>query len=381
MESNVIVIAKKEFFDHIRSKKFLLIFGIFLVIAIVGIMDGVSSYNNAIQSYSERQHQISLSDIPVADIPQFLGSPPSIMIIFNMMSMTMITMGAILGIAMGFDLLTKEKESKSLKILLAHPVYRDEVINGKAIGGIIALALALVIMLVLSIAILLIFGIIPEGVELVLLALFGVTSFVYIFTFFAIALFVSTVSEESGIALIYTMIIYIALTLLIPILMSSAVMNVLSGPPPEMPKSFSDQLIVPSGGTTGLASSNSGTFPGEVSEKPSPEMEDFQKKVEQYTKRQSAILDIFYMLTPNMNYDKIAMAITMPQLTNKIFGSRESSSTSVSSEGGFRSSSANAGISLSDSLGLVWKNIIALLIFPSVFFGLAYVSFMRLDIR
>ncbi|GEM_PF-4930676 len=43
--------------------------------------------------------------------------------------------GVVLGIAMGVDLVTREKESKSLKSLLAYPVFRDEMINGKAPGA------------------------------------------------------------------------------------------------------------------------------------------------------------------------------------------------------------------------------------------------------
>jgi ABC-2 type transport system permease protein len=366
-EPNVITIAKKEFFDHLRSRKFLLVFGIFLVIAIVGTINGVSSYNNAIQSYSELQQQISLSDIPAADIPQYLGSPPSILLIYHVMSLCLLTVGAILGIAMGFDLLSKEKESKSLKILLAHPIYRDEVINGKALGGITAIALALGIVFVLNSSILLIFGIAPNASEVFLLVIFGFVSFIYIFTYFAIALCISSISDESGSALIYILVIYIVLSLLVPVLMSESCMNAITGTPPEMPKTLSDHLAGSSGNTTDYLSITSS----------SPEFEEYQRGVDEYSKRQSALFDMFSLITPNLNYEKISLAITMPQLANKIYSRAETSSN----KDGFTTSSMNSGESVIDILGLVWKNILALLIFPSIFFGLAYVSFMRLDIR
>ena len=104
--------------------------------------------------------------------------------VFNEMSSLMATIGVILGIAMGFDLVTREKESKSLKILLSHPVYRDEVINGKALGGIAAIALAMGVVLVISLAVMLLFGIVPNFEETVRMFLFGALSFLLVFSFF-----------------------------------------------------------------------------------------------------------------------------------------------------------------------------------------------------
>ena len=81
---------------------------------------------------------------------------------------------------MGFDLISKEKETKALKILLSHPIYRDEVINGKALGGLMALAIALGITFIVTFAILLISGIVPEGDELSKILIFGGATFLMI---------------------------------------------------------------------------------------------------------------------------------------------------------------------------------------------------------
>jgi ABC-2 type transport system permease protein len=37
--------------------------------------------------------------------------------------------------------------------------------------------------------------------------------------------------------------------------------------------------------------------------------------------------------------------------------------------------------SIQESLERVWKNFLALIIFPIVFFAIAYIKFMRMDIR
>jgi ABC-2 type transport system permease protein len=372
---NIITIAKKEFIDHVRSRKFLVIFGIILVIAVVGTINGVTSYNNALQSYNAFQKEISQSDAPISDVLQYLGSKPSILLIYNQFSLILLTVGAILGIAMGFDLLSKEKESKSLKVLLSHPVYRDEVINGKALGGITAIILALGIVMVISFSTLLIYGIVPDGSELLLLLIFSIISLIYIFTYFAIALFVSALSDESGTALIYVLIIYIGLSLLIPVMTTTSVISIIAGPAPEMPKILSDPFTSSSGNSSEESSGSPSSLMA-LYNNPSPELQDYQKKVMEYARKQAAIIDALYLFSPNMNYEKISLTITMPDVAERAFNSPESTMDT-----GFKSSSGISETSVADILVPVWNNIIALIIFPTVFFGLAYVKFMRMDIR
>ena len=49
----------------------------------------------------------------------------------------------LIGIALGYDGIIKEKNSKSLNILLTQPVFRDNIITGKFLG--ISITLALVV--------------------------------------------------------------------------------------------------------------------------------------------------------------------------------------------------------------------------------------------
>lgn len=71
------------------------------------------------------------------------------------------TFGAFLGLLMGFELVTREKEEGSLKTLLSHPVYRDSIINGKAMGAFAALSVAIFLILGISVGILMLQGIYP----------------------------------------------------------------------------------------------------------------------------------------------------------------------------------------------------------------------------
>jgi ABC-2 type transport system permease protein len=374
MDSNIITIAKKEFFDHVRSRKFLAILGIFLIVAVVGSINGLNQYNDTLKLYNEFQKQVSSSDHP-QDIPSFVGNKPSILLVFFQISLSILLVGSILGMAMGFDLISKEKESKSLKILLSHPVYRDQVINGKALGGLAALILALAIVLTISLASLLVFGIIPNGSEIILIAIFSIISFVFISTYFSIALFTSTTSGESGTALVYTMIIYILTTALIPVLMSTPILDGITGPAPEIPKVLSERMMSFSSDSNEITISPMNSQSIELD----TDFREFQREMEEYNNKQMAIVDLLYLISPNKNYEKITLAITMPQLAGLIYGSQKEVQDPVNS--GFTSTSSETTIPIADILAMVGKNLIALFIFPTVFFGLAYVTFMRMDIR
>ena len=53
---SVIAIARKEFFDQLISRKFLLILGILLIVSIIGILNGVSNYNASVTSYNNLEN-------------------------------------------------------------------------------------------------------------------------------------------------------------------------------------------------------------------------------------------------------------------------------------------------------------------------------------
>ncbi|QYZ79395.1 ABC transporter permease [Methanofollis formosanus] len=367
------VIAAKEFRDHIRSRRFHILLAIFLVIATVGLIDGSVQYNKQIEDYNERLAETSDDDMMEMK-PAYFGWKPSILSAFFKMSMLIVTVGIILGCAMGFDLISREKESKSLKILLSHPVYRDEVINGKALGGIAAIALAMGIVLALSFAVILIFGIVPDLDESIRILLFGGLSFLLIFSYFAIALFMSTIAKDSSNALIYTLIIFIVLSTLIPaIATNESVMNAVIGEPPEFPNMeriyYGDTFAV-----TSVEVSSSTDEPAETSEIDRA-WEEYEEKSRAYWEKRRTFNDAVNLLSPANNYQQMAMAVTNPRLA-----------VSIHSDGGFGSDmnddlpESGLGI-LATLLGDLAKNIVALFVVPAAFFGLAWIRFMREDIR
>lgn len=364
--NGLVTIAEKEFFDHIRSRKFLLIFGILLIVAIVGMIGGITDYNKSLDTYNRQQSAAGSSPLS-----SYMSERPSILSVFSSVATYLVFVGGILGIAMGFDLVSKEKESRSLKILLSHPVYRDEVINGKALGGIAALATALLIVLVIALATLLVYGIVPDGNEIVLIGVFALVSFLLIFSYFAIALFMSTAMDESGPALIYTIIVFILLSVLVPTLSNDTVMENVIGSQPELPQELLDQMARPVNTTDGTKAA---VFSVSIDES-NRAWEEFNNRMQDYWEKRQTVHDTLALFSPTMNYESIATTITAGSTgTGFITGARGSVVTSFSVSGEEENGTG-------DILGPIAANLVALLLFPAVFFGLAYLRFLRLDVR
>ena len=168
--AGIFVVAKKEFLDHVMGKKFLVILAILMIISLLAMYQGVESYNKQLDSYKEQTAEIE--EHPEGMPPGWMPEKPSILFVFQMMSALFGILGAILAIAIGFNLISGEKESGSLKSLLSHLVFRDTIINGKALGGMGALGFAMLVITLLSIGILMMLGIMPTGDEFVRILVF-----------------------------------------------------------------------------------------------------------------------------------------------------------------------------------------------------------------
>jgi ABC-2 type transport system permease protein len=379
--SGAIAIAHKEFLDHLRSRKFLLILGILLVIAVIGVINGISDYNASLAAYNNLEITASHDWGSTLTEDLYQKVKPSVLLVFYQMSMLFTMIGGILGIALGFDLVTKEKESRSLKILLAHPVYRDEVINGKALGGIGAILLALGITMTASLAVMLILGIVPDISELLPLLVFCAVTFLFIFSYFAIALLMSTLCEESGRSLVYTLVIFVIFGSFIPVVVSSPlVMDQIIGPAPELPK-----LIAGPTGTR-ADSTDQQEEAARIQEQNRDAWDMYDHQVQDYGKKQMMVAELQYLFSPQKNYDKITTFLTNPAMTSNMlypimgkgWGSLNEASEDISVSVMYEKL---ADFDFSEILAMVFENIVALLVFPCVFFGLAYVAFMRMDIR
>jgi ABC-2 type transport system permease protein len=360
-------VAKKEFSDHITSRRFVIILGLLLVISAVGAHAGIESYNNLLESYNQQLQHVRDIDVS-GPYTGWMPEKPSILLILSPMMSYMTTLGAVLAIAIGFDLVSKEKETRSLKSLLSHPVYRDEIINGKALGGIAALGFAMVLALAISLAILLLFSIVPTLTEFAAILIFGAVTLGFLLAYFAIALMMSTIAKESGNALIYTMVIFFAVSTLLPVL-GAVAGEALAGDRPEPPQTAplpKEVIWVDNGGYSSTSVSQSVVYEGKAVEV-DPAWQQYEDDMRAYSERRMLISSVTNLFSPQMNYFTAAMAVTNPRIATVIHSPLDSMPAETPG--------------LAEALSQVWMNIAALIVFPSAFFAATYVKFMRMDIR
>jgi len=360
--AGISVVAKKEFLDHVMGWKFLLILAILMIISLLAIYQGVESYNENLERYKEGM--VEIEEHPEVMPPGWMPEKPSILFVFQMMSMLYFgILGAILAIAIGFNLISGEKESGSLKSLLSHPVFRDTIINGKALGGMGALGFAMLVMTLLSIGILMMLGIMPTGDEFVRILVFMGFTLLFMFSFFAIALMCSTIAKNSTRAITYTLVIFIVISAVMPTAGMFVGMH-LAGDMPEYP-GMSRQDI---NEAEGEDISKEEQIEEQIEEQERIQ-EEWQEEMQEYGKKVMRVREMFSIADPKSNFDKVSSAVLDPTFEplRGFFGL-----------GGEES---RAETSILEALGMVWKNLLVLLVFPVVMFAIAYIKFMRMDIR
>lgn len=335
----VFIVAGKEFADYLHSWKYLVILVFFLMFALVGMYQGIGQYNKNLAEYSEHLQTAEDTAGPSGVMPD----KPSVLFIFHQLASALVTFGGILAIATGFDLISKEKETGSLKMLLSHPIYRDEVINGKALAGIAVLGMALVIAFVVTLAVLLIFSIVPTAGEFVAIGVIGIASFLFLLAFFTLALAISVIVKESEHAVIYCLALFFALTYLLP-MFGTAIGDTVAGDPPQQPE-------LPTVGTDANGAIRiSGDWA--VLEAYEEECSRYDVEMEAYQSKKRFVTDMVDFFSPMMSFYAVVSTVINP--------------SDMSSE---------------DATNRICGGIAALIVFVSAFFALAYGMFMRMDLR
>jgi len=352
----VFLVIKKEFRDLMQSRRFLMIFGALLLVVILSMSQGVGKYNDALDEYKEMTSRIGEGE----GLRQFMPEKPSMLLIFDTMTSYFIPIGAVLAIAVGFDLISREKEEGSLKSLLSHPLYRDNVIIGKLCGALACFGVVMVVITFTCIGILMMYGMSPSSNEFLRILLYMGFSLVFLLSFFSIAILSSTIAKSSGLSVAYCIGIVLVLSFMVPYI-GVALADSYAGEEPSMVNIIGGGMM--RGGDNEMTEAER--------EEMQTEMEEYNREYQEYWQKKTNVERIFNMLSPDKNYEEIS---------NKILGED-------SPEGGFFfgqnriTRSEENEETLAESLSSVWSEIFSLLTLSAVMLIGAYLKFMRLDIR
>jgi ABC-2 type transport system permease protein len=317
--SGMMAIFRKELADHFASWRFVIL--LILVIGLVAVTMFIDAQN--IRSYVTSDTHfvfLTLFIIPGPEVP-VLGqiSFPIILAIFI----------PIIGIILGFDTINSERTSGNLSRIMSQPLYRDSMINGKFLAGLVTLAILVAgtVIIVGGMGLRMI-GVPPTAEEILRLFAFIFVSIIYGAFWMALAVLFSVLFKNTATSILVSLSIWILLFLLI-----SPIAQTIAG------------SIVPI---------------------------DQNSSLDTITKYDQIYHNI-RRISPNTLYGEATAALLVPELGNMstlqmIIGVKM---------GGLKPSP----LPLGQSLLLVWPQLTSLIALTALCFAGSYIKFMREEIR
>jgi ABC-2 type transport system permease protein len=317
------VVGRKEFGDHILSSRFI------VLIIVLGIAAAIPLYFLAGEIRDAAQN---LEEFPALFLALFWTAPSSVEQIQLPAVVGFISIvGPLLGLAFSFDAINGERAEGTLPRLLSQPIHRDDVINGKFLAGMAVIGMTLLIVILgISAFGFIRLGIVPDAFELLRAAVWVLVTFAYVAFWLAFGLLLSVVVRRAATSALIGFGVWLLLT-------------------------FFGRLIV--GLAAGLIAPLSATG------------EDLARNI--------AFQANLYRLLPDTLYREASLILLNPQ------SAAAASVQTPATVAGYEQAQQQISslLSLDQSLLLVWPQVIALVALTVGVFALAYIQFMRQEVR
>ncbi len=312
-------IAAKEFTDHVESIRFI------VLLLVIGAAAVIPLY--------------FISTEITASAPKISGQPAVFLALFVVGSksvggMTTVAFAALLvplvGIAFGFDGINSERTQGTLSRLLAQPIHRDDVVNGKFAAGIAVIAVMLGVLIVLISAIGIVrLGIIPAPEEVARVVGWWLATILYASFWLAFALLLSVVIRGAASAALVGFGTWLGLILF-------------------------GQFLLPLAADALFPINTSGTINDAFAS--------------------NSAQQLFLRISPATLYQDIVTAVMNPS-TKSVLG--------LGNLGQYQSAQEQLPslLSLDQSILIVWPQIVVLVALTVAMFALAYVLFLRQEVR
>ena len=311
-------IIKKELADHFSSYRFTIIFALIAMLSLITAYMVGMNIRNELAGVAKPQFiflMLFTSTGALFSLVQFVAF-----------------FGPLVGLVLGFDTINRERSQGTLSKLLSQPIYRDVVINGKFLAGVIMISVMMVsIVLVITGLGLIVLGIIPGLEEIWRIMIYLIISIIYISFWLGVAILFSILFRSTATSALAALAVWIFFSFFI-----SLGANVMAN---------------------ALASDTAGHDP-------------------QVVMRRASIVKAFILTSPMELYREATATIIDP--------TRKSTPRSMVSVGPLETLSMSrfAGpLPLSQSMLIVVPYIISLIAITVVCFAISYIVFMRQEIR
>jgi ABC-2 type transport system permease protein len=195
------IVAAKEFADDLRSVRFsilLVLLGLAGVAAILSASGGI------------RDAATEATQHPSPFLLLYTASPEQIPSLVALIGF----LGPLLGIAFGFDAINNERAQGTLPRLVAQPIHRDDIINGKFVAGLAAIALTITVLVALLAGIGIVrLGITPGPEDAARLLVYLIITIAYVGVWLGFALLCSVALARAATAALVAMATWLVLTM------------------------------------------------------------------------------------------------------------------------------------------------------------------------
>ena len=315
------VVAGKEFADHLWSARFVVLLIVLGLAALIPMYFAADTIRNAASSVNGTSsiflYLFTLAPSVGTTGVQLPGAWEFIAIV-----------GPLLGIAFAFDAVNGERANGTLPRLLSQPIFRDDVINGKFAAGlsVIGLVLTFIVGVIAAFGIIRL-GIVPSAEEVLRIAFWLILTFLYVSLWLAFGLLLSVLIRRAATSALVAFGLWLLLT-------------------------FFGGLI------TQLVGGYLAPLTGSVDEQA----------------QNLALQQTIQRLLPDTLYREASLAILNPQV---------SAVSNPATIGGYQQAAQRIPSlqSFDQSVLLVWPHMITMLAIMSAFFAIAYIRFMRQEVR
>jgi len=315
------VIASKEFGDHILSSRFLVLAIIMAVAAAVPLY---------FISGQIRDAPSGATGFPALFIALFWLTPT----VNDQISLPSVVgflalVGPLLGLAFSFDAINGERANGTLPRLLSQPIHRDDVINGKFAAGLAVIVMVVVVMIlgVTSFALIRL-GVVPEAVELLRIVLWILVTLTYIALWLAFGLLLSVGIRRAATSALVGFGTWLLLSFF-----GGLIVSLING------------IVAPLTTTSG---------------------EDVLKNI--------GVREMLQRLLPDTLYREASLTLLNPQVTTV-------STPATLGQYAQAQQRIPSLFSLDQSFILIWPQVVGLVALTVACFALAYVLFMRQEVR
>jgi len=197
-------LVKKELADHLSSYRFLILMLIIIMVSLVLVYMAADSIKEQLQG--EKLFKFV-----------FLMLFTSSKVSFSMVEFIGY-FGPLIGLMIGFDSINRERNEGTLSKLLAQPIYRDTVINGKYMAGVMVIGLMIISIILLITGVgLFEVGVKPGIKEFWRIFIYAIISIVYVSLWYAVSILFSTIFRSVATSALASFALWIFFSFFLPL--------------------------------------------------------------------------------------------------------------------------------------------------------------------